>query len=132
MRIVVLDGFALNPGDISWSELHALGDVTIYDRTEEKDIVSRAKEADAILLNKCPMTKDTLSLLPNLKYIGVLATGYNVVDTAFAKERGVAVALRVGSSQVAVLQGNGVHPFDTDTFRQIGYQGSIFHRDIRG
>ncbi|MBQ3231745.1 MAG: D-2-hydroxyacid dehydrogenase [Clostridia bacterium] len=104
MRIVVLDGFALNPGDISWSELHALGDVTIYDRTEEKDIVSRAKEADAILLNKCPMTKDTLSLLPNLKYIGVLATGYNVVDTAVAKERGVVVTNIPAYSTQSVAQ----------------------------
>ncbi|MBQ1257228.1 MAG: D-2-hydroxyacid dehydrogenase, partial [Clostridia bacterium] len=91
MKIVVLDGYAANPGDISWEDLKALGDVTVYDRTAKDDIVTRLQDADAALLNKCPITRETLEKLPNLKYIGVLATGYNIVDTAAAKEMGVTV-----------------------------------------
>ncbi len=104
MRIVVLDGYALNPGDLSWDEIRKLGEVTLYDRTVEKDIVLRAKEADAVLLNKCPMTKNTLTHLPNLKYIGVLATGYNVVDTSFAKEKGIVVTNIPAYSTASVAQ----------------------------
>lgn len=91
MRIVVLDGFTANPGDLSWAEIETLGEVTVYDRTDEKDIFARAKDADAVLLNKCPMTKETMMKLKNLKYIGVLATGYNIVDTAYAKEAAITV-----------------------------------------
>ena len=104
MRIVVLDGFTANPGDLTWDEIKALGDVAVYDRTDEKDIVSRAKDADAVLLNKCPMTKDTMINLPRLKYIGVLATGYNVVDTAFAKETGIVVTNIPAYSTASVAQ----------------------------
>ncbi|MBE5792176.1 MAG: D-2-hydroxyacid dehydrogenase [Clostridia bacterium] len=104
MRIVVLDGFTANPGDLTWDEIKALGDVAVYDRTDEKDIVSRAKDADAVLLNKCPMTKDTMINLPRLKYIGVLATGYNVVDTAFAKESGIVVTNIPAYSTASVAQ----------------------------
>lgn len=91
MKIVVLDGFTLNPGDLSWSGLEALGSVTVYDRTAKEDIVSRIGDADAILTNKTPISAETLAACPNVKYIGVLATGYNVVDTAAAKERGIPV-----------------------------------------
>lgn len=91
MRIVVLDGFTANPGDLSWAEIETLGEVTVYDRTDEKDIFARAKDADCVLLNKCPMTKETMMKLKNLKYIGVLATGYNIVDTAYAKEAAITV-----------------------------------------
>ena len=91
MKIVVLDGYAHNPGDLSWDEMRALGDVEIYDRTKESEIVSRAFHADAILTNKCPLKEETITRLPRLKYIGVLATGYNVVDTAFAKKAGIVV-----------------------------------------
>ena len=104
MRIVILDGFTANPGDLTWDEIKALGDVAVYDRTDEKDIVSRAKDADAVLLNKCPMTKDTMINLPRLKYIGVLATGYNVVDTAFAKESGIVVTNIPAYSTASVAQ----------------------------
>ena len=91
MKIVVLDGFTLNPGDLSWGGLEALGSVTVYDRTPKEEIVSRIGDADAILTNKTPISAETLAACPSVKYIGVLATGYNVVDTAAAKERGIPV-----------------------------------------
>ena len=91
MKIVVLDGFTLNPGDLSWSGLEALGSVTVYDRTPKEEIVSRIGDADAILTNKTPISAETLAACPKVKYIGVLATGYNVVDTSAAKERGIPV-----------------------------------------
>ncbi len=91
MKIVVLDGFTLNPGDLSWRGLEVLGEVTVYDRTPKEEIVSRIGNADAILTNKTPISAETLAACPGVKYIGVLATGYNVVDTAAAKERGIPV-----------------------------------------
>jgi len=91
MKIVVLDGFTLNPGDLSWRELEALGEVTVYDRTPKEEIITRIGDADAILTNKTLLTAETLAACPSVKYIGVLATGYNVVDTAAAKERGIPV-----------------------------------------
>ena len=91
MKIVVLDGFTLNPGDLSWSGLEALGSVRVYDRTPKEEIVSRIGDADAILTNKTPISAETLAACPKVKYIGVLATGYNVVDTAAAKEHGIPV-----------------------------------------
>ncbi|MBP1657605.1 MAG: glycerate dehydrogenase [Bacteroidetes bacterium] len=91
MNIVVLDGYTLNPGDLSWQGLEALGNCTVYDRTPAPDIVSRAAPADIVLTNKTPLTRETLALLPSLRYIGVLATGYNIVDVAAARERGIAV-----------------------------------------
>jgi glycerate dehydrogenase len=91
IKIVVLDGFTLNPGDLSWDALAALGEVTVYDRTPKEEILSRIGNADAILTNKTPLTKETLAGCPSIKYIGVLATGYNVVDTIAAQERGIPV-----------------------------------------
>lgn len=91
MKIVVLDGFAANPGDLSWEPLQALGDLTVYDRTAPADVLARAKEADAVLTNKVVLSADILAQLPRLRYIGVLATGYNVVDTEAAQHRGIVV-----------------------------------------
>ena len=91
MRIVILDGYALNPGDLSWDSLKQIGDVTVYDRTPEPEVVMRAADADVVFTNKTPLSAGTLAQLPQLRYIGVLATGYNIVDTAAAKERGVVV-----------------------------------------
>src|SRR5699024_3918425 len=91
MKIVVLDGYTLNPGDLSWKALEKNGDLTIYDRTPEDKIVERSGDAQIVLINKVPMKKETLKQLPNLKYIGVLATGYNVVDIEVAKELGIVV-----------------------------------------
>lgn len=92
MKIVVLDGYTLNPGDISWEGLEALGEVTVYDRTKAEDIVTRIGDADAVYTNKTPITKETLDACPNVKFIGVLATGYNIVDIEAAKEKGIPVS----------------------------------------
>lgn len=91
-RIVVLDGHALNPGDLSWDPLSSLGEVVIHGRTAAPDIVARSQGAVALLTNKTPLGADTFAQLPELRYVGVLATGYNVVDVAAARARGVAVA----------------------------------------
>ncbi len=91
LRIVVLDGYTLNPGDIDWQPLRQLGDVTLHDRTPASEIVARAQGASCLLLNKTPLTRETIAALPDLRYVGVLATGYNVVDTKAAAERGIVV-----------------------------------------
>lgn len=90
-KIVVLDGYTENPGDLSWDSLSALGELTVYDRTPADGIVSRIGEANIVFTNKTPISGETLSACPNVKYIGVLATGYNVVDVAAAKEKGIVV-----------------------------------------
>lgn len=91
MKIVELDAYAANPGDLSWDGLRALGELTVYDRTSPDKVVERAREADAVLTNKVAFDEDTLAQLPHLKYIGVMATGYNVVDTEAARRRGIVV-----------------------------------------
>ena len=90
-KIVILDGFTLNPGDLDWKGFEALGDVTVYDRTGDDQILERIGDASVVITNKTPMTRETLFSAPKLSYVGVLATGYNVVDTAAAKERGIVV-----------------------------------------
>lgn len=92
MKIVVLDGYTLNPGDISWEGMEAFGDVTVYDRTKAEEVVERIGDAEVVYTNKTPITKDTLDACPNVKFIGVLATGYNIVDIAAAKEKGIPVS----------------------------------------
>ena len=94
MKIVVLDGYTENPGDLSWSALEQLGELVVYDRTsyEESDLVAeRIGDADVAIMNKTPISKATMDQCPNLKLIAVLATGYNVVDIAYAKEKGIPV-----------------------------------------
>ena len=91
MKIVLLDGYTENPGDLSWGGFEALGEFTCYDRTPADQILSRIGDAEIIITNKTPITRATLEACPNMKYVGVLATGYNVVDVAAAKEHGVAV-----------------------------------------
>ncbi|HVM51348.1 MAG TPA: D-2-hydroxyacid dehydrogenase [Candidatus Acidoferrum sp.] len=92
MNLVVLDGFTLNPGDLSWAGLEALGRCTIYDRTPPADVLSRAADAEIVLTNKTPLTRDIIQRLPRLQYIGVLATGTNVVDLDAARARRIPVA----------------------------------------
>jgi glycerate dehydrogenase len=92
MRIVILDGYTLNPGDLSWDRLNSLGECIIYDRTPVKETVTRAAGCDILLTNKAPVTREMIEQLPDLKYIGLLATGYNVVDSAAAAERHIPVA----------------------------------------
>ena len=88
MKIVVLDGYTLNPGDISWEGMEAFGEVTVYDRTKAEDVVERIGDAEVVYTNKTPITKETMDACPGMKFIGVLATGYNIVDVAAAKEIG--------------------------------------------
>lgn len=95
MKIVVLDGYTENPGDLSWAGLEALGEVTVYDRTSYVDapiIAERIGDAEIVVMNKTPISRETIDKCPNLKLIAVLATGYNVVDYTYAKEKGIAVA----------------------------------------
>lgn len=91
MKIVVLDGYTENPGDLSWDGLKNLGELTVYDRTQLEDIVERIGDAEAIYVNKTPVSEAVMELCPNLRFIGVLATGYNVVDVKAAKERDIVV-----------------------------------------
>lgn len=90
-KIVVLDGYTLNPGDLSWAELEAMGEVRIYDRTEEKDVVKRVGDCDIVLTNKTLIRKETLEACPSIRYIGCMATGYNVIDVAAASAQEVVV-----------------------------------------
>ncbi len=91
LEIVVLDGFTLNPGDLDWAALEKLGNLTVHDYTAPEQIVARAGRARAVLTNKTPLSASTLDLLPDLRYIGVLATGYNVVDVRAATAKGITV-----------------------------------------
>lgn len=91
IKIVVLDGHTENPGDLKWDGFEALGELTVYDRTPADKIIERISGAQAVYTNKTPITRDTINACPGLKYIGVLATGYNVVDVAAAKEKGIPV-----------------------------------------
>lgn len=92
MRIVVLDGYTLNPGDNSWQPVEALGDVTVFDRTPASLVVERAAEADVVLTNKTPMPAEVLADLPKLRFVSVLATGYNIVDCHAARQLGITVS----------------------------------------
>ena len=104
MKIVVLDGYGLNPGDLSWKELEALGETIIYDRTYPDDLMARAHGADALITNKTELTAEHISQLPDLKYIGVLATGYNVVDIDAAKAHRIVVTNIPAYSTPSVAQ----------------------------
>ena len=95
MKIVVLDGYTENPGDLSWSGLEAFGEVKVYDRVsyEESSVIAEViGDADIAITNKTPISKETIDKCPNLKFISVLATGYNVIDVAYAKEKGISVS----------------------------------------
>lgn len=111
MSIVVLDGYALNPGDLSWEALQQYGTVMVYDRTAEQDTVERAQNADIVLTNKTILDADKISRLPKLKYIGVLATGYNVVDIEAARKRGIVVTNIPAYSTASVAQMVFAHLF---------------------
>ena len=104
MRIVVLDGYSLNPGDISWSLLESLGSCTIYDRTKPSEILERAARAQILLTNKVELSAETIAHLPELKYIGVMATGYNIVDVKAAARRSIPVSNVPAYSTLSVAQ----------------------------
>lgn len=104
MKICILDGYSLNPGDLDWSPVERLGDVTLFDRTPAYKIVERAADADIVLTNKVPFSADTLRQLPRLRFICVLATGYNIIDTEAAARQGVVVANIPAYSTMSVAQ----------------------------
>ena len=104
MNIVILDGYSANPGDLSWKELESLGNVTVYERTSPSETVTRAAEAEVVLTNKVVIGRGEMAQLPHLKYIGVLATGYNVVDIEAAHERGITVTNVPAYSTESVAQ----------------------------
>ena len=104
MKIVILDGFTANPGDLSWKGLEELGTITVYDRTKPEETVARAADADIVLTNKVIISHEVMRQLPQLKYIGVLATGYNVVDIEAAHERSIIVTNVPAYSTESVAQ----------------------------
>ena len=104
MKIVELDGYAANPGDLSWDGLRELGELTVYDRTAPEDVLKRAKGAQVILTNKVVITEELMDKLPDLRYIGVLATGYNVVDIPAARKHGIIVTNIPAYSTMSVAQ----------------------------
>ena len=104
MNIVILDGYSANPGDLSWKELEELGTLTVYDRTKSDETVARTADAEIVLTNKVILNSEVIAQLPRLKYIGVLATGYNVVDIEAAHERGIIVTNVPAYSTESVAQ----------------------------
>ena len=104
MKIIVLDGYGLNPGDLTWKGFEELGELTVYDRTFPSELLERAAGAEALVTNKTLITSENMDALPDLKYIGVLATGYNVVDIDAAKARGIVVTNIPAYSTASVAQ----------------------------
>jgi len=104
MTIVALDTFPINPGDIQWDAVTGLGSCMLFDRTAPEEVPERAADADIILTNKVPLTGQMMTRLPRLKYIGVMATGYNIVDVAAARERGIVVTNVPSYSTASVAQ----------------------------
>ncbi|OIN55570.1 NAD(P)-dependent oxidoreductase, partial [Arsenicibacter rosenii] len=104
MNIVILDGYTLNPGDLTWEGFEKLGTLTVYDRSAPNEVPERAKDADILLTNKTPLGQDIISQLTKTAYIGVLATGYNVVDIDAAKQKGITVTNVPGYGTDSVVQ----------------------------
>lgn len=109
MKIVVLDGYSANPGDLSWERLEALGELTVYPRTSTTKVVECAKDTDIILSNKVKITAEVIDKLPKLKYIGVLATGYNIIDVDYARQKGIVVSNIPAYSTDSVVQMTFAH-----------------------
>jgi len=112
MKIVVLDGHAANPGDLSWDGLKAFGDLTVYPRTPQDKVVERLKDTEIALTNKVSFTRDIIAQLPSLKYIGVNATGYNLIDLDATRERGIVVTNVPAYSTDSVVQSTFAHLFN--------------------
>ena len=112
MNIVVLDGYTANPNDLSWEPLEAFGKLTIYDRTSADELIKRAQDADIILTNKCRLKEEELKQLPKLKYIGVLATGFNNIDIEYAHKHEIVVSNIPSYSTESVVQMTFAHIFN--------------------
>src|ERR1700677_1338574 len=104
MHLVIIDGFTLNPGDLNWDELGKIATITYYDRTPKDQIAARLADADGVLTNKIPISAETIAACPRLRYIGVTASGYNIIDLEAAKKAGVVVTNVPGYSTMSVAQ----------------------------
>lgn len=109
MNIVILDGYAANPNDFSWEPLEAFGSLTVYERTKPEEVIARAKDAEILIINKIDMTDEVIAQLPKLKYIGILATGYNNIDTESAHKHGIVVCNIPSYSTESVVQMTFAH-----------------------
>ena len=125
MNIVILDAYTSNPGDLSWEKFEALGNLTVYDYTPNDKIVERCKDADAVIDNKVVITREIIEQLPKLKYIGMLSTGFNVIDTAAAKEHGIVVSNVPTYSTSAVAQ--LTFALILETYNQVGVHSNAVH-----
>lgn len=125
MKTVILDAFTSNPGDLSWEKIESLGDLTVYDYTANDKIVERCKDADAIIDNKVVITREIIEQLPKLKYIGMLSTGFNVIDIAAAKEHGIVVSNVPTYSTSAVAQ--LTFALILETYNQVGLHSNAVH-----
>lgn len=126
MNIVVLDGYTMNPGDLSWAELQSCGSCTIYDRTSSSEIINRAAGAEILLTNKVPLTREIIRSLPNVRYIGVTATGYNIVDVAAARTAGIIVTNVPAYSTNSVAQ--TVFALLLELTHRVGYHANEVRR----
>lgn len=122
MKIVVLDGYGLNPGDLSWKGMEALGELVVYDRTSPSEVMERSANAEVLITNKTIITTEHMAALPQLKYIGVLATGYNVVDIDEARRRGIVVTNIPAYSTASVAQMVFAHVLNIT--QRVGYYAS--------
>lgn len=123
MKIVVLDGYALNPGDLSWTGMEALGELTVYERTSPSEVLERSAGAEVLITNKTVITAEHMAALPQLKYIGVLATGYNVVDIDEARNRGIVVTNIPAYSTASVAQMVFAHVLNIT--QRVGYYATV-------
>ena len=128
MKIVILDGYASNPGDLSWQELEKYGELTVYARTGAQEVAERIEGAQIVLLNKTPMTAEVIEAAESLKMIGVLATGYNIVDIAAAKKKGVTVCNVPGYSTGAVAQ--MTIALMLECTQQVGLHNTLVHNGV--
>ena len=126
MKIVVLDGYTLSPGDLSWDGLRALGEVKLHERTEEKDILPRAEHAEVVLTNKTPLNREIIRKLAHCRYIGVLATGYNVVNVDAATKRGITVTNVPGYATAGVAE--RVFAFLFEFLHSVSYHSHTVHQ----
>lgn len=104
MKIVILDGFTTNPGDLSWNWLRAYGEVTVYDRTKKEDIIPRCQDAEIVITNKTPLTRTEIDGMPRLRFVALLSTGYNIADGAYLREKGIPLCNIPAYSTNAVAQ----------------------------
>lgn len=126
MKIVVLDGYCLNPGDLSWKEMESLGDLKVYDRTSPAEFLERSEGAEVLITNKTLISADDMEALPQLKYIGVLATGYNVVDVEAAKKKGIVVTNIPAYSTSSVAQMVFAHLLNIT--QRVGHYADMNHQ----